>query len=138
MSNAYSYERDSQPQPRQKRIKVTIPDRTPVAEEQPSLFDPPQGATQGLTNRERWEEWKARHPATYQRIWEIALAEARAGASRIAVNRIFEQIRAEGLSRSDPNSEWAINDHYRAPCADDLCADARLANLIERRKRQMA
>lgn len=136
--NQYSHERrETAPARRTKRIVVAIPDRTPAAEEQPSLFDPPQGATQGLTNREKWEAWKQANPLVYRRIWALAEAEAAAGAKRISVNRLFEQIRAEGLRHADPNSEWAINDHYRAPCADDLCADARLAKLIERRKRQM-
>jgi hypothetical protein len=133
-SNAYRHEQSATP--RTRRMLVEVRDRTPD-ENQPSLFDPPEGARPDASNRERWETFRDANWLTWQRIRELALAEAARGARRISVNRLFEQVRAEGVARGDPESEWALNNNYRAPCADDLCQDTRLAGLIERRARRL-
>jgi len=130
------YRSEDTEHPRTKRFIVEARDRTP-GPEQPSLFDPPQGEQQALTNLERWVAFKRHNPGVVLRIWELALAEAEAGKKRISVNRIFEQIRAEGPRPVDPESEWGLNNNYRAPCADDLSSDHRLAGKIERRARRL-
>jgi hypothetical protein len=130
------YHQEDVAQPRTKRFIVEARDRTP-GPDQPSLFDPPQGDQAGQSNREKWEQFKRCNPGVVLRIWDIALAEASAGQQRISTKRIFEMIRAEGLHAAGNDEPWAINNSWTALCADDLCADHRLAGKIERRARRL-
>lgn len=103
------------------------PDQEPLPELPP--------AKNLLTIPERFEMFHAENPTVLGRLREMALREAAAGAERISVKRLFEELRAQGPAVSNGADPYRLNNDYTALYARVLATDTRLAGRIELRRR---
>ena len=88
-----------------------------------------------LSISERFELFHARNPQVYQRLHELALAEAQAGRRRISTKRLYEELRVDGDGGAT-GREYRYNNDFTALYARKLVEDPRLAGLIELRQRK--
>lgn len=98
-----------------------------------------RAAREAASTEERFEAWLASDPHVYRAIKRLALAELRAGARRIGVKRLAEQLRADPAIRAASSSTqpFVIDNSFTALVARRLVEECpELEPVIEIRRRR--
>lgn len=71
---------------------------------------------------ERFEAWLAQNGEAYSALRQAALDAYRAGARRLSIAKLAEELRAD-FSVATTGSPWRVNNSFRAPLARRIMED---------------
>lgn len=83
-----------------------------------------------MTNQEKWQRYSDNNPDVLERFVRKARAAKAAGATRISVARLREEIRAEGIGSSLPEAFSFCNTYTPWVARDIVAIEPTLAGVI--------